>query len=541
MVFKAKKRIISLWHSLSFKFFLILMLIIILVFGGYAYYSFNLQKKIYEDTIELSIYRASDIIKQSLYRLMLQNEREELYHTIKLIGDEPGIERIRIYNKKGEIKFSTSEDEIGKMVDMRAEACYMCHSADQPIDSLKRQQKTRIYRTPDGYRVMGMINPIRNSPTCSNQPCHAHDPDKKFLGVLDVQMSLNDLDLAVSRTRRTVLNFSVLVLLVLLTFFALLIYLLIYRPIQKLQYGTMRLAVGDLDYRIKMERRDELGLLARSFNKMAENLKQAYLEVKSWSVVLEKRVAEKTEELRRMHRNMLQVEKMASLGKLAASVAHELNNPLAGILTYSKLTARRIQRHWQDGPEKEKVLHDLKLISSESMRCGNIVRNLLAFARGKSTHFQPVVLREIIERALAVVKHHLKLANIEIKKEISLSRPQIIGDFDQLVQVLVALFVNAVEAMPEGGMLTIRAFDDPKRDEWVRIEVEDNGVGIPEEIRDKIFEPFFSTKKEQKGVGLGLAVVYGIIQRHQGRISVESEAGKGSTFIIELPQERKEN
>ncbi len=532
---RVKKRIVAIWKSLSFKLFLVLMSIMIILFILYASLCSTLQKHIYEETIRTSAYRTSDVIKKSLYRLMLSNQRDELYYTLKLIGGEPGIERIRIYNKKGEIKYSTDSIEIGQTVNMSAEACYLCHTANKPLKRLKQEQKSRIYKSDRGYRVMGLINPIRNAPECSNQLCHAHNSRQVFLGILDVQMSLENLDQAVARARRTVVGSSFAFLLVSLILFAGLIYLVIYKPIQKLELGTVSLAMGDLDYRIQMEREDELGMLARSFNHMADNLKRAYTELKSWSQRLEARIQEKTEQLERMHRGMLQVEKMASLGKMAASVAHELNNPLAGIVTYSKLLEKRISRYWQDGAEKEKVLKELALIRSESLRCGNIVSNLLVFSRGRSPRFQPCSIPDIVQRALGIVRHHLELANIKVNVRFDSHEIMLDCDSDQIIQALVALIVNAVEAMPEGGTLDINAGLAPDDPEKVLLRISDTGIGIPEEIRDKIFEPFFSTKKEQKGVGLGLAVVYGIIQHHRGKIRVESRVGEGATFFIELP------
>ena len=276
-------------------------------------------------------------------------------------------------------------------------------------------------------------------------------------------------------------------------------------------------------------------MLAQSFNNMAENLKKAYHELKDWSNKLEKRVDQKSDELEKIHKGMIHVEKMASLGKMAASVAHELNNPLAGIVTYSKLIQRRVRKNGTSEEDLKKIINELELISSESMRCGNIVRNLLAFAREASPNFQKFNIGVIINRALEIVNHHMQLSNVQVERDSHLRSEKIFCDQEQLVQAFVALFVNAVEAMPEGGTLKIELEDIPTRPEWIIIKIKDTGMGIPEEILDKIFEPFFTTKEEKKGVGLGLPVVYGIVKRHHGKLRVESEKGNGSTFIIELP------
>ncbi len=535
MITKVFKFFLRYYHSLGFKLFLVLLLMIIIFLGLYSTIFSAFQKNILEDTVRLSAYRISDVVKKSLYRLMLINEREELYRTIQILGSEPGMESIRIYNKKGEIKFSTKENETAQIVDMKAEACYDCHAADKPIQSLPMQEKTRIYHAADGRRILGIINPIRNEPECSNAVCHAHQPNKTILGVLDVQMSLNELDKAVNKANSLIYIIFSGFIFIALIFIIIVVYTIIYKPIRYLEIGTATLAEGKLEHRIQMQRKDELGMLAQSFNNMASSLKKAYTELKDWSNLLEKRVEEKTAEVERIHQEMLQVEKMASLGKMAASVAHELNNPLAGIVTYTKLLIKKVKNILVEDPEKNKILRELDLIRSESMRCGNIVRNLLTFARGNSSNFQQYALKEIIERALIIVRHHLELKKIEAVSHIDI-QPEIIDcDPDQLLQGFVALLINAVEAMPDGGHLELTAQNSQRNPNRVLVQIHDTGVGILDELKDKIIEPFFSTKKDKNGVGLGLAVVYGIIQRHSGKIWFKSEPSKGTTFFIELP------
>ncbi len=507
---RASKYLITFYHSLSFRIFIILVLMIVIMLGIYSALYSTLQNRIHEDTIGLAAYRVSDLAKKSLYRLMLTNERTELYNTIQLMGSEPGMERIRIYNKKGEIKFSTEELETGQIVDMKAEACYICHAANQPLVSLPIKKKRRIYRDADNRRIMGLINPIRNAPECNNSGCHAHTPDQTILGVLDVQMSLDELDQAVFRTRIIVFSLSLGLVIFAMIIFAIIIYIIIYRPIKTLHTGMVRLAVGELDYRIEMDRKDELGMLANSFNNMADNLKGAY-------------------------DRMLHVEKIASLGKMAATVAHELNNPLSGITTYAKLLQKKVIRDSWEKKDKQKVRSGLELILSESLRCGNIVRNLLEFSRGSASNFKEAKLKDIVGRALGIVGHHMELAKIEASSRIKIKPNTIICDPDQLLQAFVALLVNAVEAMPNGGQLEITASNIPDDIHQVLIKIIDTGSGIPKDLADKIFEPFFTTKKDKTGVGLGLAVVYGIIQRHNGTIRLESAKKKGTTFFIELP------
>lgn len=225
---------------------------------------------------------------------------------------------------------------------------------------------------------------------------------------------------------------------------------------------------------------------------------------------------------------LIRIEKMTSLGQMAASIAHEINNPLAGVLMYTKLLAKKIAG---DTFRKEESLDYLSKMESEVSRCSRIIRNLLDFARQTEPMLRLVDINQVIEQVLAMVGHQAQLDNVEVVKEFSPSLPKVIADFDQLQQVFTNLTLNAIQAMPDGGKLTIRS---SAVDGEVGVDVQDTGSGISKENMGKLFTPFFTTKEKSKGVGLGLAVVHGIIERHKGRIAVQSEVGKGTTFSVYL-------
>jgi two-component system NtrC family sensor kinase len=349
---------------------------------------------------------------------------------------------------------------------------------------------------------------------------------------------METVDLAFAAARRQAFTLAVIIIFISMLIMAAIIYRAVYLPTRKLRRGTEALGAGNLDVRIDLNRSDEFGQLADSFNHMASSLKTADAELRSWSQTLEQRVNEKTAELERIHSQMMQVEKAASLGRMAATVAHELNNPLSGIVTYAKLVAKRLTRLLPSGPERQQVIENLDLIRSESMRCGEIVRDLLTFAREHAAEFKPVHLHDLVDRSLKVVAHHIELVGVEAKSQLELKDDLIVCDPDRVVQALIALMINAVEAMPEGGLLTVRTSEAANGNgERIDLTIADTGIGIPEDIRERIFDPFFSTKDETKGVGLGLAVVYGIVQRHKGTIDVESAVGRGTTFTVNLPRD----
>ena len=234
--------------------------------------------------------------------------------------------------------------------------------------------------------------------------------------------------------------------------------------------------------------------------------------------------------LQNTQQQLIQAAKLGALGQLAASVAHELNNPLAGVLVYTKLLQEKLSHDFFD---KDQARASLTKIETAINHCSSIIRGLLDFARQSAPLLRPVTISRAIDKAISLVEHQAKLKRIEIDREEVSSLPLVVADFNQLVQVFVNLVVNAFQAMNEGGKLTIRSAQD--EDGWLTVSFQDTGCGISAENMEKLFTPFFTTKEEVKGVGLGLAVSYGIIERHGGRIEVRSEEGKGSTFIIFLP------
>jgi two-component system NtrC family sensor kinase len=233
------------------------------------------------------------------------------------------------------------------------------------------------------------------------------------------------------------------------------------------------------------------------------------------------------ERLQTTQDELLRAEKLTSLGQMAASIAHEINNPLAGVLVYTQLLSKKLTG---DTVKKEEALGYLSKMESEVSRCSRIIRNLLDFARQTEPMLRLVDINQALEQALSLVGHQAQLQNIEVIRELS-SVPKVMGDFDQLQQVFTNLTLNAIQAMPEGGKLTLRT---SVVDGNIKIDVQDTGYGIAKENLSKLFTPFFTTKEKGKGVGLGLAVVHGIIERHKGKVKVQSEAGKGTTFTVYL-------
>jgi two-component system NtrC family sensor kinase len=604
------------------------VLTVLVVIAIFAYFNIQSENKSLLLEVERHAHLFSDHLKADMGYDMLHNDRKRIQDGIRRIGSQETIESIRVFNKAGEVIYSSKPDEIGLMVDMEATSCYRCHLTDTPVKLLKEQEHMRIFRTdPDSPRQLGMINPIYNEPTCWTAACHKHPEEQTVLGVLDVTMPLTKVDDNMRRSQVAIVVFAISAIIILSVIVGFLVRWWIDRPVQDLLTATRQIAGGNLNYRVKVKREDELGMLAKSFNSMTDNLTEARLQ-------------------------LFQSDKLASLGRLAAGVAHEINNPLTAVLTNSSYLLKRSQGQ----PE---VVDDLEVIVTETIRCREIVKSLLDFARQTTPKKRKADINEIIHRAATVIENQLTIGRVKLDMDLDDTLPKVTVDANQIQQVFINLMVNAADAIGEdsgtikitskeinlrpAGVLQIKRalcrkrhdlvdrkiqidgkpavsmryrknkdtgmiylnpmygsnehrlgdmppleagvelmcpdcsasliaegetcpdcgspiytyevplkglvqgclrdgcgwhrwelVDSAWEDEYVEVRVIDDGCGIPKEQLSKLFEPFTSTKG-QKGTGLGLAVTWGIVDNHNGTITVESEVGIGTSFIVRIP------
>ncbi len=524
------------WNRLSVKLMTAVGAASLLTIGIYAWISIKTFRTQHIDVVIRSASQFSDTVIRSTHHAMLQNRWEDAYYIMDTIGEQEGVSRVRIFNKEGLILFSTNRDEVGRTVDKRAESCYACHAAEKPLEALMLPERARIIQSSTGPRILGMITPIRNQPSCSEAACHAHAASKRVLGVLDIGLSLAQVDADVATMGREMALFAGAMILLILGLLSFLLRRSVLGPVSKLVKGTERVAKGDLHYVIDVRTGDEIGSLAASFNEMTSALQRARKELASWVETLEERVEARTEELRTAHAQLIQSERLASLGKLAASIAHEINNPLAGILTYVKFLTRKMQATPEDDETLASILKSLALVERETERCVSIARNLLDFARGREPSFEEVNLNAAIQEALSLLSNQIAIEGISLEAKLG-DVPPVVADFGQLRQAFVNIALNACQAMDKGGRLTVSTrFVADKR--MVEAEFADTGVGIPEDHLSKIFDPFFTTR--EKGTGLGLSVVYGIVNLHGGSIDIKSQVGKGTHVILRFPVAARE-
>ncbi len=494
-------------------------------FALFGYVNLGMERRNSQDLVEQSAYRITDLIVRSTHYEMLHNDRDALYNIIQEFGSQPGIQRIRIFNKDGLITYSTDGQEAGTLVNKTAEGCIGCHAQSAPLEKLSRRDRARYFTDRQGHRVLGVMSPIENRPECSSASCHVHQASQRILGVIDADLSLATVDAQLARHQANLTWFLAYAILFGCGAAIVFMWVVVYRPVRRLIDGTHRVAGGDLDYRLPASNDDELGDLAASFNKMTA-------EVAGVQAHIEEQVRRKTAELERVHKTLLSSEKMASIGKLAATVAHEINNPLFGILTYARLVLRELQKH--EIPGRAEMVEELETIERESRRCGDLVKNLLTFSRQAPSHREPNDLNTVVHRAVLLVKHKLDMASIQLEESLAESLPPVDCDANQIQQVILVLMVNASEAMSKGGTLSVATRFDAGA-EQVSVSVKDTGSGIPADVLPRIFDPFFTTKEDQNRTGLGLAVAHSIVEQHAGEISVRSTPGEGTEFQVILP------
>ena len=603
-------------------------LTILVVIAIFAYFNIQSEKRSLLTEVERAAQQYSEHLKADMGYDMLHNDRKRIQEDVRRIGKQGTINGIRVFNKMGEVIYSSDQSEVGKMVDIKAATCYRCHLTGQPVKLLKKQEHMRFFRSdPGSPRQLGIINPIYNEESCWTAACHMHPETQSVLGVLDVTMPLDKVDQNIRRSQIAITVLAISAIIILSVIIGFLVRWWIDRPVQNLLTATREVAGGNLGYRVEVKREDELGMLAKSFNTMTDNLADARLQ-------------------------LFQSDKLASLGRLAAGVAHEINTPLTAVLTNSSYLLKRSQGQ----PETR---DDLQIIVSETIRCREIVKSLLEFARQTVPKKRKADLNQIIQRAATVVENQLSMNQVELVMDLDEKLPNVTVDANQIQQVFINLIVNASDAIGEGGgtinissrpislsptgtlqikralcrkrhdlvdrkiqidgkpAISMRykkkdqtgmiylnpmygstdhrlngmpdfdkevelmcpdcsasliadgetcpdcgspiyAFEVPLKglvhgclkkgcgwhrweqadsawnDEYVEVRVTDDGCGIPASQLPKLFEPFSSTKG-QKGTGLGLAVTWGIIDNHNGTISVESEVDVGTTFIIRIP------
>ena len=519
---------------------------IIAILSVFLFVSFNLIFKSVNEQYLNTVIRQSgnnigSIVEGSLYHSMLENDKDALQNTLDIINTLPGIDEVNMYDSRDSLVYSSfTTDPDNNHSDPN---CLSCHinirslfpGKDKSYKIIDETTDCLMNKSDNGSRHLLIRSPIMNERSCYTSSCHAHQETDTLLGSLVIKIPLEAQDAAIQKSSTEFFILAILATLLLASFLLIFTRKKIKKPLNELVKVSVAVANGDKTTRleIKPNQLDDMRMVSEAFNDMLDNLHNATVELENWSQQLEYKVQKKSEELGTAQQELMHVERLASLGKLSSSVAHEINNPLSGILIYTKLLYKQVSNPEVYASKRESILKHLKLIENETKRCGDIVKGLLDFSRKDQDDFEPRHLHEILKETYDLMTHPIKIANITFVSEFQAYSDLIYCNPNQIKQACIAVLVNASEAVKENGEIVIRTKNPDE--ETISIEISDNGSGIAEEDIPHIFEPFFSTKQDVSGIGLGLAIVHGIIQNHKGKIQVRSELGHGTTISVNLP------
>jgi len=501
-------------------------------------------RSIYMDFFNRTISQSGDhissIVEGSLYYSMLENDKAMLQRTLDIISTMSGIDEVNMYDDQDILAYTSVNSEMDSQGNPN---CRECHEDLETIFSYREKAYRVVGNIPEcgihqnlrGSRHLLIREPILNEPSCYTAACHAHAESDEVLGSLLITMPLEDVDAFADESSTNFFILAMLITLLVVTFLVIFTRKKIQNPLNSIIEASEAVSKGDNSIRLEIKPGllDDMRMVSMAFNNMLDNIDTATDELQNWSQQLEYKVQKKSEELLSAQNELIHVERIASLGKLSSSVAHEINNPLSGILVYNKLIYKQLNSGEFYHPKKESILRNLKLIETETKRCGDIVKGLLDFSRKDREDFEPIDLHKLLNESCKLMIHSIKIADIRFITDFKADSDHICCSPNQLKQACVALVVNAMEAVQEHGEIAIRTSNPDN--EHIRVTVSDNGSGIARQDLPHIFEPFFSTKHDTSGIGLGLSIVHGIVENHKGRITVESEPGKGTTIAIILP------
>jgi len=516
----------------------------LLLFVFLAWVIFSISNNYLENVLTRCGKRMSAMVDLSIRSSMIHEDHAELTLAITNIQDVPGVGAIRIYNDEGEVRHSSPDALTSGLEQEPMTPCTHCHSEVDPAEW--GMPETCVYnRDAVNGRNMIVLSPIMSTPECRSSGCHQTYIDSEVLGFLEIELPLNEMDNTLSQL---LYEYFGLILLFLITIMGALLFFVkrrIHKPLKRIVDASREVSAGNLSVRVNLRPNDlsDIHHVGVALNTMLESVNESSRELHQWSNELETKVRTKSEDIARTQNEIYQIERLASLGRLSSSVAHEINNPLAGVLTYAKLVSRILQNPVLTEEKKEAILKHLDIIQSETMRCGNIVKGLLNFSRDGSEKFDEVHLNDVLAETKQLIQHSFQISDVTLATDFSASKDLINGNGNQIIQACLAVLTNALEAVSPGpdSQVTYRSYNSDL--DHVTIEIKDNGIGISEEDQEHIFEPFFSSKKEMSGIGLGLAVTYGILEQHKAKVTVDSAPGAGTSmkFTFELSSGRAHN
>ena len=480
------------------------------------------------------------LVGSALHHSMLENNRDALQNTLDIINRMSGIDEVNLYDSKENLAYSsfaagTSGHSNPNCLDCHSSIKSMLPEKDNFYKIININSECEMNQNDNGDRHLLINSPIMNEKSCYTSSCHAHAQNEKVLGSLVIKIPLKDLDNTVEKSSRDFYLLATFTTLLLLGFLIIFTRKKIKNPLNALINASYAVSKGDRNTRLEINpnQLDDMRMVSIAFNNMLDNLQAANNELQNWSQQLEYKVRKKSEELGEAQNELINIEKIASLGKLSLSVAHEINNPLSGILIYTKLIQKQLLTQDLEPTKKESVLKHLKMIENETKRCGDIVKGLLDFSRKDQNFFEDKHIHDVLQDTADLMSHSFKISKITFLIDFAADNDVVYCSPNQIKQACIAVLVNASEAVADNGEIIFKTCNPDAQ--HITIEIMDNGNGIAEEDIPHIFEPFFSTKYNTRGTGLGLSIVHGIVQSHNGKVAVKSELAKGTNILITLP------
>jgi two-component system NtrC family sensor kinase len=529
--------------SLALKSIFVIAAVLILTIGIFAFININLQRKHLIEGMEQNAIQLSQTIEKSIRHDMLTARSDFVQRTIEDIGKQYGIEKVRIFDKEGKIIAADSTEEIGNFIDKKAEACYICHSDRNPLKRLSTQDTTRIFKSEWGNRVLGVVNPIYNEPECYNSACHYHPKEQNVLGVMDILISLADLDEQIEAGRRQILIYFIFSFLFISVSISLVIFVFVNTPIHKLIEGTQKIAEGDLNYRIGSHHSDEIGELSKSFDEMTAKLQKSREEIEQWNVKLKNEIKKATEKLEYTNEELnIANKKLQALDDMKSDFMRRIEHGSRSHLSVIKSCLSLVLgEHYSKLNDQQKDLIEMAERRSSTML--ELLDDFLLLSYRKSAigiyNMEPVQLADLIKNIVVDIQAESEKKNIVIDIQIPSDFPPVWADRTSLNEIFSNLLNNAVKYTGENGAVTVSA---KQKDDFIEINVADTGIGIASEDCSKIFDEFYRSPNAKsykiEGTGLGLTIVKEIVEAHHGRISVQSELGKGCTITVSLPKKR---
>jgi two-component system NtrC family sensor kinase len=473
----------------------------------------------------------SDLMRKSIRHDMMKVSPEDIQKALEFFGTSDSIENVQILDHSGRISYASFQEEVGSFVSKASSHCTGCHAGDTtPLPALEIDKRWSIAENPDSTRTITFAEPIYNEPDCHTAECHAHGSEEKVLGILLTDFSLQTIDTRIEKQVARISLFIILVVIIIAAILSIILWRIVLKPLSSLTGGMQKVSSGDMSQKVNIQSGDEIGRLASTFNTMTDELLIARQRMEEWTQTLEEEVYKQTRVIKQTQDKLIEAEKMAALGRLTADIAHEIRNPLTALGGFGrrllKSTTSKNQRKYAE------------VIVSESDRLEQVLKDVLIYSQNVRTDFEKDSVKGIITKSIDLYQDICEEQSITVKAQYSTDLPVLLQK-DQVQQATNNLITNAIDAMSDGGILTISTeLEKANHIEYVSVNVQDTGEGIPVDKLPLVFEPFFTTKKIGQGTGLGLPICKKIVEEHGGFIKAKN--GTGLTISMFFPCQNNE-